>query len=233
MVAEVFDRQASYDWTAFLVATEGDIEDERSWSRTRPAVKSMRDDMENDLFKDALDTGLGSITKAERWRYSRYATLYPGEACDVNQDPDARPYTTYDGKLMTLISNIGLVMLPQHLFEEFGNRWITNKELFTAMGFAITRAHVEAADGTTNQFSEGVAKPSSRTHRSQSEEVGNTMHVNVIGALHLAVFLKFPTLGKGKGAAVRQSRKRGSEDAFTRISETSSDNAASEWQKET
>eukprot|EP00973_Karenia_brevis_P045899 6355830-Karenia_brevis.AAC.1 len=68
-------------------------------------------------------------------------------------------------------------------------------ELLTSMGFPITKQHQHASH-TTCLFSRGHVAPTSRSRRSICHQVGNTIHINAVGAVHMSILMKLPSLGK-------------------------------------
>ena len=133
-------------------------------------------------------------------RLARYRILFPDDVCDVNQNPDARPLHSIGAKLNTLIKNIGIMFLPKTYVhsgdvKELPCRWLAVPELFLAMGFPVTDSTIEACCGAKCPLSRGVDAIAAQSRRSACNQVGNTMHINSIGAVHMAILLLIPALG--------------------------------------
>ena len=91
----------------------------------------------------------------------------------------------------TIMRNVGLVWVTS------AQRWYVPEELFVSMGFPVTSEAI-AACGVDCQFSR--TRPSEdvsslRSRRSSVQQVGNGMHVNVIGSVLATISLYFPEAG--------------------------------------
>ena len=70
--------------------------------------------------------------------------------------------------------------------------WLHMNELFEAMGWAVSKAAIEASGGTRNQFSSGSGAPETRSHFSTSKQIGNSVHINSLGAINILDLLTLP-----------------------------------------
>ena len=118
-----------------------------------------------------------------------------GQACDLHHRPPARAVFSKGGSLFCLVKNCNLV------FDLELNRPWTSTELLTAMGIPVVKKHCELA-GIECAFSEpwtaAHGLPTARTLRSCTAQLGNAMHVSVMGALTTLVLLAFPALGTSR-----------------------------------
>ena len=193
-------RHSDLHWRCYMVSTQEEIEADMRWAASRPGTKirwqgaNQEDNLSPDEFKDARHSALGCLTLAERRRFVHYMTHWPEEACNVGQDPAARPTHTRNGVMFTLIRSSGIIMTPPS--DGAAPRWLTPQELATSMGFPI-HAEAQAACGNTaclfSRQSPGCRKRSSHSVRAQ---IGNAMHINVIGAAIAVVILRLPMLGE-------------------------------------
>eukprot|EP00973_Karenia_brevis_P096316 12431476-Karenia_brevis.AAC.1 len=195
-VSYLADRTCNFTWAAYLVATEKELQEELVWALSRKAVQ-----------RTGSATHLHALTKKESKRWKYYQKHWPDAVGDVGQMPEHRPLRSRGDKLHTLIRNNHLMMIPSGHGSR-SNTWFCPSELFTSMGFPITR-EAQQATGAVCNFSRGTEAPSSRTPRSQRNQIGNAMHTNSIGKLHLAVALKVPTLGVKRSFAEMNESKVG------------------------
>jgi len=188
-VAQLFNRVCRISWEDCMIGNEEEIEEECEWARTRPGVKQRHLALEDCPFRGE-EGPLGCLTTSERKRYERYKELFPGQAVDVSNDPNVRPIYSKGSRLQTLLANQGLTMSPKH------DRWLVCSELLTTMGFPITTDAVKMC-GTACEFSRSLEPSSLRTRASCAKQVGNSMHINSIGAVHFSVAMKLVPLGLG------------------------------------
>ena len=92
--------------------------------------------------------------------------------------------------MQTVVSNAGLLFSPEML------RWIMIPEIAASLGHPITDDQVEAAGGLVSPFSLKTEPPSTRTRSSSMYALGNTMHINAVGAVLCTICLVFPNLGR-------------------------------------
>ena len=133
---------------------------------------------------------LACLSRQELARYARYEELYPGEACDLGQNPDKKAVCTSGRRLHTLTRSTWLVM------DRKSDRWMTAQELLTSQGWPISAERVKAA-GTSCIYIRCNNKyaPPRRTFRSMRNQVGNAIHINMIGSVTMMSILMFPGLG--------------------------------------
>jgi hypothetical protein len=97
--------------------------------------------------------------------------------------------------MFCLVKSMGLI------FDLKAKRPWTVEELMTSMGLPITARH-QALVGTTCGFSRGFGLTNEvRSRRAACMEVGNAMHVAVIGSCVLFCLLRFPSLGESVAPA--------------------------------
>ena len=116
--------------------------------------------------------------------------------------------TLEDGTFFTMTKHCGICVLPRG--ERFGNdpRWVVPSELFAMMGFPTTLDAQSATGNATCVFA--TTGLEGRTPHSQRSQVGNSMHVNMIGSVQTVLVLKFPGLGLAERSAstsVRQPQR--------------------------
>ena len=193
--ASCFFRRARFTLGAYLIATPEEFEEELRWARSRPGVK--RRHSTGCEFEDPIDSPLAALTANERRFWHQYTLKYPGETGDVTQNPSYRAMKSNNGKLNTLIANVGFVVLPESVSPT--QRWLTAQELLTCQGYPISLECQAAAAGgvgqVTTQFSRGHPAPAGRTTKSQRKQAGNAMHLNHIGAWAQLLCAKLPSLG--------------------------------------
>ena len=63
-------------------------------------------------------------------------------------------------------------------------------------GVRCTAEHLELSRQATNPFSRGRVPPTTRSIATQRHQVGNSIHVNVIGAFSSVCLFKFPMVGR-------------------------------------
>lgn len=191
VVHTLYARTCRFTWDNYLVAEQEEINAELAWACSRTLVKnrcqgSLPEGVQP--IHDPAGSFLAALTIAERHRLEIYGLMKRGQACDVNQDPKARCITTRNGNMMTITKGIGLLFSKRH------GRWFCPSELFTSMGFPCAVEHARAA-GAECPFTRGKAPPATRSLRSQKNQCGNSMHVNVIGAYQSALLFVLPSLG--------------------------------------
>ena len=112
------------------------------------------------------------------------------------------------GNLNTIIKGMGIMYLPKT--DAFSNeragtegppqplpsRWLAVPDLFTSMGFPVTPEAVQACCGARCTYSRGFEQTPGRSHNSSWHQVGNTMHLNMIGAAKLVVLILLPSVGR-------------------------------------
>ena len=84
---------------------------------------------------------------------------------------------------------------PTNLLETSAPGGYFPQELWTSMGFLVFYDAQRACGGAMCLFARGQPVPSART-ASQRAQVGNCIHINMIGAVSIATLLKLPELGE-------------------------------------
>jgi hypothetical protein len=132
--ANLFRRQLQIDWTAFLVATEEEIEEERNWSAGRRtsmvALKVTLDDLGCPVkmlprSPCSLTLTRGEVTHlVKAYKINANARAHwPNVVVHLKEDPDNRDAVDVDPQqLGTLIKNAGLVLHVE------SGRWFTPME---------------------------------------------------------------------------------------------------------
>ena len=200
-VRQIFYRSFSFTFHEFMVATPEEQDEMKTWMRNRKAVKERHSG--NDEFKDDRDdpnNWLAWLTVKERQRQIEYQKRWPNEVSDLMQDPVKRSSHSTAGVLHCLIRGMGVNWVPG------AGRPLIPSELWTAMGFSIDHFHQLQARAR-NQFSRGTSPTEGRTISSQMAAIGNTMHINVVGACCLFCVIKFPSLGTATGTTLTSARR--------------------------
>jgi hypothetical protein len=176
-----------------MIADRAALIAELKWATSRKDVCGLQPIDGDDADVDISPAAFLAATRAiERQRLQEYASVRPGQACDLFQNPQTRPISTRRGHLMTITANIGMLWSRPH------GRWFATPELLCAMGFPCTVELVAACAGTQCCFSPGVDPPPSRSIKSLRRQVGNSMHVNMIGAFQSVLLFALPMLGDRK-----------------------------------
>jgi len=198
----LFHRTCQYSWPAFISATVDELNADRQWALARKSVIERHANPADDEFADDdPDSYLWALQTNERKRYEWCKTHAVAEVRDVQQNPDTYVIGSRGKNMSTLIKNMGILMLPEQpppgtTAEHLGPvRAFHYNELFQAMGFPIYPWAQELTCGTRCSFSHGSPTPALRTRASAQSALGNTMHVNAVGGMHLEAILKFPDLG--------------------------------------
>ena len=103
---------------------------------------------------------------------------------------------------------------------------MTTQDMWSSMGFPICKRAIEAVHGATCQFSRTRRGPKTRTRRSQSNQVGNTMHVNFMSAIQMLLILKLQFLGERDEAPVPEGADQSSSTPSTSSPSTPGDSAS-------
>jgi hypothetical protein len=117
-----------------------------------------------------------------------------GQECNQDGSNKSKELVTRNvscDALHTMIMNAGITWVADW------DRWIVPSELWTSQGFPITSEHI-AITGVSTQFSRDQDPDLLSTRRSRNSQInqlGNTMHVNAIGAVLFAVLIRFPEIG--------------------------------------
>ena len=148
-------------------------------------------------LKDPHTSYLACLTLPERERYEVYMRRWPRSCCNVGQNLDVKPQRSCDnGSLHTLTKAGGIIMLPRSMAADNNPRWLCPSELFTSLGFPVKADAQANAGNVMCCFSQGHPAPPQRSSNSLRSQAGNTIHVNVIGALVSVLLLKLPMLGE-------------------------------------
>ena len=173
------------------------MQKDMQWARSRKSV-CKRHAAGTDKFNDPPSSAAACLSESERTRLAPYAQLFPGQMGDLGQSPDKRPLVTKSGKLHTIIRNNHL------MFDPLMDRRMTPEEVFFPQVWPINAAAIAAAK-TSSHFSKCHPVPQSRTRRSALNQVGNAMHITVMGSVMLNTIMQFPCLGrKGPSGPSRQ-----------------------------
>eukprot|EP00974_Lingulodinium_polyedra_P085699 8298596-Lingulodinium_polyedra.AAC.1 len=86
-------------------------------------------------------------------------------------------------------------------------RWLTATEILAGHGWPVTATMVHASCGATCLFNPEQTPPETRTYRTVRRQVGNAMHIHVIGCFALFCIMKFPTLGKTRNMVVKKTKQ--------------------------
>lgn len=145
-----------------------------------------------------------ALIPSERKRLEEYLEKFPKHVYDLNQNLVKKLISPTDGNLHTIIRNCGLVWNPTLQ----PPRWLVPQEIALAMGLPVDPDSV-ATTGVSCWMSRvpatGAANNAHRTHRSSLNQLGNSMHVNAIGAVVMAVMLGYPSCA-GSGSCNEKKR---------------------------
>jgi len=192
---QLFARECSMNWEAFVLATQDDLDHDLQWAASRKLVKERWSVGPNPYPDDDANSYEAALTPNERKRYEWCKTYVPGEVRDVQQNPDKFVLGSKGPNFNTFIKNMGILMLPSNKPELGPPRALVYRELFSAMGFPVYEWAIRATSNTTCSFSCNREPPAERTRTSAVGACGNAMHVNSIGSIHFWACLAFPYLG--------------------------------------
>jgi hypothetical protein len=150
---------------------------------------------DKEIYKDADGSVEAALTPNERESLAVYMVRHPGKGVDVNQNCNHRALCTRGRYLHTIIRNNGIMV---DTCEGKPVKLVTAKDILMSQGWPIDAKAMEAAC-TGCIFSRGVPGPKGRTFRSVRNQVGNAMHICMMGSLMLYTVLKVPRLGVRKG----------------------------------
>ena len=177
VIKEVFERRCRFHWREYFISEEAEVQKDMRWARSRKSV-CKRHAAGTDKFNDPPSSAAACLSESERTRLATYAQLFLGQMGDLGRSPDKRPLVTRSGKLHTIIRNNHL------MFDPLMGRWMTPEEVFCSQGWPINAAAIAAAK-TSSHFSKCHPVPQGRTRRSALNQVGNAMHINVMGSVML------------------------------------------------
>ena len=173
------------------------------------AVNGIDTDTDRSDTNDA-GTFFFALTTGELKHYQKYHKQFGGDyrTYDLGQDPSHRALVSKPtGSLNTLIRGMGLMMMDVAAWPKPCQRWLCAPELFEISGFPISHESQEAS-GTVCQFSRGAGgaacKTGRRTRRSSTQQLGNAIHIGVIGPWTLLLVLQLPMLAKFVSTAAKE-----------------------------
>lgn len=149
------------------------------------------DPSKNSYKDDQPDSFEAALTNSERDRLEAYKKMAHSKRkpflVDLNQTPERKLVSPLTGPMHTLIRNLGLC------WNTALDRWHHVNEHFIGMGYPIDLESAKIVR-TTCPFTRGIPAPPSRTRRSSANQVGNAMHVGVIGPVIMAVMFAWPDI---------------------------------------
>ena len=165
-----FARPTTLTWRSLLVASELDLRSDKAWASIRKPVlqrltarKLQYEDLDSLRFEDLLSDAEMEVLRNYRQLHSSSC------AWSLNQYPqNDRPRISTPTTLHTVIKNVGLV------WDDETGRWFTPSDLMAAQGFRYS-----GLDVATNSFQ----VPAKRKRTDTVEQMGNSMHVNAVGAV--------------------------------------------------
>jgi site-specific DNA-cytosine methylase len=222
-VRSLFDRKCMFTWDRYLIASDMEIAAELEWAASRKDVRQ-RHAHGDDVFGDVPGSFLHALNLSERTRLTQYRASNPHDVADLSQNPITRPLVSRRNNLNTIMKNVGIMFLPEFATytpegqttaepRALPSRWLTASELFTAMGFPVTESAVSRTFALCH-VSRGLPAVPGRSHRSLWNQVGNTMHLNSIGAAKLSLYLVLPCLGCKTDATRSASAASSSGNSF-------------------
>lgn len=193
-----FVRKCGFQFQEYMIGDPEQIEHDCRWAASRKSVVERHSDAKNNISfsRDRKDGFLAALSLPERKRVCIFTRMFGAHAAFDLSQSEKRPLRSSKGNLPTVLKNVGLLYVPKAAgaADEEG-RWFIPQELFTSMGYPITQHHVELLGGTRCAFSNGVTAPQQRSHRSMSNQCGNAMNINAIGAVQVICLLQLPQLG--------------------------------------
>ena len=195
LLVDCFERGCCYRFDCYLTSTTEELQSERQWACNRPKVKA-RHMLENPIgleyAHDAVTSYEYCLTCGERERLDQFLQSHPDFAWDLGQSSQRMLKSKLDGNLHTLIKGAGLLWVPSLQ----PPRWMTAPECFTAMGWPISNEHVQLLN-VTCPFTRGSTGYPGRSRSSQIAQIGNSMHVNSIGAVMMLIMCEKSERGMG------------------------------------
>ena len=121
-----------YNWRDFIFADADDLEEDRQWAlgRKKQCLTDYQptDDDSQPIEDDVPPSShFAALSGSERTRLGNYQRMFPGEVCDVGQNPLKFPHTSQHGILNTLTSGMGLMWAPIHNCDHL-DRWLLTKK---------------------------------------------------------------------------------------------------------
>lgn len=161
-----FARPTTLTWRSLLVASELDLRKEKTWAAARkPVLQRLAaralntEDIDSLTFEDLLSDAELEVLKHYRQLHS--------SSCAWSLNHNDRRIST-PTTLHTVIKNVGLV------WDDETGRWFTPSDLLAAQGFRYS-----GLDVATNSFQ----VPTTRKRTDTMDQMGNSMHVNAVGAV--------------------------------------------------
>ena len=188
-------RQLLIDWTAFLVATEEEIEEERNWSAGRRtsmvALKVTLEDLGCPVkmlprSPCSLTLTRGEVTHlVKAYKINANARAHwPNVVVHLKEDPDNRDAVDVDPQqLGTLIKNAGLVLHVE------SGRWFTPMECLMLQGFPVLPCVQRSGEATC------FNRPRARSRTAVAGQAGNAMHLNAAG---IALMYAYAAIGHSR-----------------------------------
>jgi len=229
-IRHIFFRTARFDYVEYMNAGEAAVVADRAWAASRKSVIARHAQTAEAVRANAefaSDDALGffaALTLVERHRAVDFESRFGAHVAFDLSKSDKLPLKASNDNLPTLLKSVGLLFVTDapYDFPSLGSgqgRWFIPQELLTSMGFPISRQHQQVT-GVSCQFSEGHRAPPSRTHRSVSNQAGNAIHINAIGAVQMVCLLQLGGLGATvlkedpSSSRSRGKRSRSFSDAF-------------------
>ena len=173
LVAQLFNRPSTLTYQNLCVATAKELQDDFEWLARRKCsplkeVEQLPDATHPTSFESAL-------SPVEQDWLAAYRQKWPGRVYQLNQDPVKHAQKSKaNGILQTIIRNSYILFMDEQ------RRCLTPREMLINQGFPLRSSLRDIATGGSQSCS--FDKDRVRLRPEVVHQVGNTMHVNMIGA---------------------------------------------------
>ena len=181
VVNAIFARACAYSPNEYFIADAEEIAELRNWASSRKETLKRHSgaiEQAQQFDCDPPDSWERTLITSERQRLEWYRGFRPGGIYDLGQTKQKQISTPAAGPLHCLIRGMGLVWVQSLEVP----RVATAAELASAMGFPILPAWADAVQARC-LWTRGNPAPQSRSRCNMLHQIGNSMHVNCIGAV--------------------------------------------------
>lgn len=185
-------RTSTYTPKEYCVATNAQLRREHQRAGNRLKVRDRHSDQYADPFSYDLPNSWEHVLNPyERNALDEFSRRWPEEAWDLQTTEKRISKSKLEGPLHTVVKGIGLLWVSK--LEP--PRYMTSSELAASMGFPVISSWADASgvpclwtrddndDAATVSFTGSV-------ERVTKHQVGNSMHINSIGAVLLAMCIR-------------------------------------------
>ena len=185
-------RSSTYAPREYCVVTDAQLQLEHRRAGNRDNVKKRHTQQQADPFQaDAPISWEYVLNPYERNALDAFSRRWPGEAWDLQTTVKRISKSKLEGPLHTVVKGIGLLWVSSL----HPPRYMLSSELAASMGFPTLRSWADAAGVPclwTRDDDDDAANASlvGSTERVTKQQVGNSMHINAIGAVFLAMCIR-------------------------------------------